>query len=346
MHAAPHRPFSSVTQIENRDLLPDDPLVSVCIVTYNQETMIRDAVDSALLQDFDAPYEIIIGDDYSTDGTRDILRRYQHAHPDRIRLNLHDEHYEGITARKNMVVNLSTARGKYIALLDGDDYWISTNKLRHQVAGFETDPDTALSFHDAEVRYESEEAHARHAARSEPIEEGERFSSRCAPTLSQDRWFTHEEMIHGRCTHGFFYVPASSVMFRRASFCPVPDWFWSVYFADKVMQVYLSQLGRTRYHRDLLSCRRFTTQSVSTKPLTLLENKLLIQESHILREVCPGYRAHGMLSAAYLWQMRHWLGKSRYRRAFLCLARAVPNYLTLRLREAVRWLTSALPSNS
>lgn len=346
MSAAPQRPFSSVTQIANRDLLPASPLVSVCIVTYNQETMIRDAVDSALLQDLDVPYEIIIGDDYSTDGTREILRRYQHAHPDRIRLNLHGEHYEGITARKNMVVNLSTARGKYIALLDGDDYWISTSKLRHQVADFEANPDVTLSFHDAEVRYENEEARARHAARSESIEEGERFSNRCSPALARDRWFTHKEMIHGRCKEGPFYVPASSVMFRRSSFCPVPDWFWGVYFADKVMQIYLSQQGRTRYHRDLLSCRRFTTQSVSTEPPSLLQADLLIQESHIVREVCPEYRAYGMLSAAHLWQMRHWLGKSRYRRAFSSFAQALPNYLNLRFRQATRWLTSALSGKS
>lgn len=342
-HVDPSRLQSEVTHIENRSLLPENPLVSVCIVTYNQEHLIRDAIDSALYQNFDAPYEIIVGDDFSTDGTRAVLRRYQNAHPDRVRLNLHDEHYEGITARKNMVENLSSARGKYIALLDGDDYWISTNKLQTQVACLESNPEVALTFHDAQVRYENDAARKRLATRwSNAFEEGAHYSKRCAPVLSSDRRFSHREMIHGRCREGSFYVPASSVMFRRASFSPVPDWYWKVYFGDKVMQIYLSQFGETQYHANLLSCRRFSTQSVSTKPQSIRETNLFIQESHVMREVCPHYNAYGALSAAHLWQMRHWLAKAEYGQAWGCFTQAVPNYLNFRFQQLTRWVNKIL----
>lgn len=333
--------LEAITQVEAEAQLPSTPRVSVCIVTYNQAGLIQDALDSALEQKTDFPYEIVVGDDCSEDGTREILRRYQQAHPESIRLNLHEEHYEGITARKNMVTNLQAARGKYVALLDGDDYWMSPDKLRVQTAYLEANPDTALSFHDAETQYATPAARRRHAERTPHLpEEGSRYSDRFPDALARDRDFSHQEMIAWGCDAGAFSVPASSVMFRQALFTPVPDWFWEVYYADKIMQIYLSRDRDVRYHSDLLGARRFTANSVSTRPRTLAENRHIIREGEVVQNVCPAYSAHGSLSAAYLWEMRYWRRRSAYGKAIRCLMKALPNYTRLRAEQSLRWLAS------
>lgn len=104
--------------------------VTVCITTYNLERYIAQALESVLAQNTDFQYEIIVGDDCSTDGTRDILHRYQKDHPDKIRLILHKTN---IGVNKNDYSLINEAKGEYIAWLDGDDYWTDTDKLSKQV---------------------------------------------------------------------------------------------------------------------------------------------------------------------------------------------------------------------
>ena len=240
-----------------------------------------------------------------------------------------------------MVTNLESARGRYVALLDGDDFWISTDKLQKQTSYLDAHPGTALSFHNAEYRYRDAAALERHKERAASVPRGgSRFSERFLDVLSEDCSFNHNDMTAWRCARGKFSVPASSVMFRRSLFTPVPEWFWEVYYADKIMQMYLSEFGATRYHSDILSCRRFTAGSVSTRQQTLAETNLIIQESHVMQEVCSSYQAHGPLSACYLWQMRYWLERSRYGNALRCLVYAMPNYFQVRARQGMRWLTS------
>ena len=115
----------------------DKPLVSVCIQTYQHAPYIRECIDSVLMQETNFPFEIILGEDDSTDGTREICIEYHNRHPDIIRLFLRSEKdkiyiNDEKTGRFNYIQNLKEAKGRYIALLDGDDYWISKNKLQQQ----------------------------------------------------------------------------------------------------------------------------------------------------------------------------------------------------------------------
>jgi glycosyltransferase involved in cell wall biosynthesis len=136
--------------------LPAAPLVSVKIITYQQSAYIAQALDSVLSQDAPFPYEICLGEDGSTDGTREICQDYLARHPDRIRLLLRDRNNPARRRCRepyihNSIATLRATRGKYVALLDGDDCWTSASKLRKQVECMEADDACSLCFHPVEV---------------------------------------------------------------------------------------------------------------------------------------------------------------------------------------------------
>lgn len=115
-----------------------NPVVSVCVITYKHAAFIEECLDSILMQETDFPFEIIIGEDNSTDGTREICKRYADQHPDKIRLFLRRlNHKIEVNGNKtfhfNLIENLKAARGEYIALCEGDDYWLVKDKLQKQV---------------------------------------------------------------------------------------------------------------------------------------------------------------------------------------------------------------------
>lgn len=117
------------------------PLISVCMITYNHADYIAAALDSILMQNGDFKLEIIIGEDCSTDSTRDILLVYREKYPDIVRLLLHEKN---VGMNQNFIQTLQACQGEYIAILEGDDYWIDTLKLQKQLNFLESNPDFTL----------------------------------------------------------------------------------------------------------------------------------------------------------------------------------------------------------
>ena len=129
-------------------------LISVIVITYNQETTISRTLDSILMQQCHLPIEIVIGEDCSTDGTGDICRQYQQQHPDIIRL-FSNETNKGIV--DNYFDCLLACRGKYIADCAGDDFWIDERKLEKELLLMERHPamtlvHTAWQYYDEKTR--------------------------------------------------------------------------------------------------------------------------------------------------------------------------------------------------
>lgn len=118
------------------------PLVSVYIATYNQEAFIRQAIDSALAQRTDFEYEILVGDDCSSDGTGAICAEYQRRHPDKIRFITADRNVSKLGGNGTRLRHL--ARGEFLAPLEGDDFWTDTEKLQKQIEVFRSHPDVTL----------------------------------------------------------------------------------------------------------------------------------------------------------------------------------------------------------
>lgn len=127
-----------------------EPLVSVSMITYNHAPYIANAIQGVLQQKVDFPIELVIGEDCSTDGTRDIVFNYQKKHPDIIRV---------ITSEKNVGMKhngyrtTKACRGKYIAFCEGDDYWHAPDKLQKQVRYMEDHPECGLVYSSYDMYY-------------------------------------------------------------------------------------------------------------------------------------------------------------------------------------------------
>lgn len=121
-------------------------LVSIHMVTYNQRDFVGPAIESVLMQDYPC-YELVIGDDCSTDGTWEIIQEYQLKYPEKI-IAFRNERNIGITANCNEV--LKRCSGKFIAFFAGDDLFLP-GKISKQVAAMEADENIVLSYHDIEI---------------------------------------------------------------------------------------------------------------------------------------------------------------------------------------------------
>lgn len=112
-------------------MIKEQPVITVSVITYNHARFVRQALDSILMQDVNVPYEVIVMDDASTDGTQDILCEYRRKHPDIIRLYMR-RHNSGAWPTKNGWFLGERVRGRYSAVLEGDDYWTDPHKLQMQ----------------------------------------------------------------------------------------------------------------------------------------------------------------------------------------------------------------------
>lgn len=211
------------------------PVVSVIVTTYQHEHFISQCLDGILNQQTSFLFEIIVGEDGGTDKTREICISYAEKHPDKIRLFLRDRSLTSINDRSgNWMKSLNgrfclySARGKYIAICEGDDYWNDPLKLQKQVDYLEQHPNCSLSCHDAEVVDQNGKQLA--ASRLKPHER---------------KSLTPDELAMGG------YVLTLTMCYRNVvgevpevlSFCPNGDLMW---------QVLLARHGYAHYHEDII----------------------------------------------------------------------------------------------
>jgi glycosyltransferase involved in cell wall biosynthesis len=124
------------------------PLVSVSMITYNHAAYIAQAIEGVLQQQTKFHFELIIGEDCSTDGTREIVFDYQKKYPDIIRVITSDTN---VGMKKNGLRTLKACRGKYIAFCEGDDYFHHPRKLQKQADYLESNPDCGLVYTNYDV---------------------------------------------------------------------------------------------------------------------------------------------------------------------------------------------------
>lgn len=128
-------------------------MVSVNMITYNHAPFIAQAIEGVLQQKTNFPFELIIGEDCSTDGTREIVFEYQKKYPQIIRVIMSDQN---VGAKINSRRTKKACQGKYMAYCEGDDYWHSPHKLQKQVDYFESHPECGLVFTDYDLYYNTE----------------------------------------------------------------------------------------------------------------------------------------------------------------------------------------------
>jgi glycosyltransferase involved in cell wall biosynthesis len=218
-----------------------EPKVSVEMIVYNQAEFIAQTLDSVLNQKTTFEWEIVVGDDLSTDGTREILRSYAAECPERIRLLLHQRrlgpHKPGLEGKHNFLTTLRACRGEYIALLEGDDYWTDDHKLEKQVQFLDTRPDCSLCCHAVAVEYSG--------ARSQHWGAAIGGSSESIYSLEEFLRFDTKPQI-----------AAPSMVFRRRALRNLPTWFDEVFNGDYALQVLLAEQGNVGYLPDCMAVHR------------------------------------------------------------------------------------------
>lgn len=145
--------FQNKEVVEYSNTVNEKPLATVLVQTYNQKGYIRTCLDGLLQQQTTFDFEIIIGDDESTDGTREICLEYAQQYPSSIRLILHDREnqikiFNEPSANFNALYNLFISRGKFIAFCEGDDVWTDKSKLEKQVKFLQEQPSYSFTYHD------------------------------------------------------------------------------------------------------------------------------------------------------------------------------------------------------
>jgi glycosyltransferase involved in cell wall biosynthesis len=277
-----------------------DNKVSVLITTYNQEKYVTQAVESALRQQADFPFEIVIGDDCSTDHTRDILKALSKSHPERIRLWLRDQKGEGLPGKINFVETLKACQGQFIALLDGDDYWTDVQKLQKQVNFLDGHSDYAFCFHNAGIVREGETP-----------DPAKRF---CAPDQKQTS--TLEDLTRGN------FIFAGSVMFRRGLFGEFPDWFYTALTGDWLLHLFNAQHGKIGYLDEVMAVYRVhagSSWSSNSPRLRLTDQIDLLDKinAHLEFKYDKTIKATQYQSLAELAEIAYWQGDPNGARTFL-----------------------------
>lgn len=243
------------------------PLVSICIITYRHARFIRQCVEGMLAQETDFPYEILIGEDESDDGTREICLELATAHPDRVRVLLHRRQDVVIVdgqprGTHNLMATLAQARGEFVALCEGDDYWTDPKKLQIQVAYLHANADCVGCFHEASlVDADSRELQAEFFKRSRPN-----------PKPKYDR---------RDCLSLMSVYPTCSLFYRRAAF-DAPEWYMKRscdFFFDLVITAY----GKLGYiDRRMAAYRRHEGGIWSCKAVTLHLVEQIVRLKHLL----------------------------------------------------------------
>lgn len=214
--------------------------VSVLVMTYNHERFISQALESVLMQKVTFEYEILISEDRSTDDTRNRVLNIHAKYPDRIRLLLSETN---LHSNEIVVRGIEASKGQYVALLDGDDYWLCPYKLQKQVDFLETHPECAMCFHNVDVLYEDEDIdpHPFHA--DEPKS---RFSRPVPKPIS-----TLRDLVRGN------FIQNCSTFFRRGLFREFPSWYYNFFpITDWPLHILNAQHGHIGYIDEVLGVYR------------------------------------------------------------------------------------------
>jgi glycosyltransferase involved in cell wall biosynthesis len=206
------------------------PKVSVAMITYNHENFIAQAIRSVLMQDIDFPIELVVGEDCSTDGTRNIVKELAEKHPNKIKTLLRDKNLGGCENFRQVTAACS---GEYIAILEGDDYWTSPNKLQRQVDFLESHPEYAICFHNV-IRV---------------CEDRSKEPQNYCP-VNQKIISTLKDLIVEN------FIPTCSVMFRRGLYSEFPDWCYNLAMGDWPLHIFNAQHGKIRYLNEVMGVYR------------------------------------------------------------------------------------------
>lgn len=227
--------------------VPQHPKVSVCFITYNHVKYIRIALDSILSQETEFPFELVIGDDCSTDGTSDIVRAYAEKYPNIIRAYIHPENLTqyGLPGKYNFTHAFYQCRGEYVIHIEGDDYYTDNKKFQKQADFLDTNPNLSACFHNALMLFE--DGSGREDYNINPPD--------------QKALITVQDLLSER---EIWFMATASVMIRKSVIGNrFPDWFFKTKSGDIPLYVILADRAPIGYLPDVMSVYRRNTAGLS-----------------------------------------------------------------------------------
>ena len=212
--------------------------VSVICNAFNQQAYIRETLESLVSQQTDFAYEILVHDDASTDQTPAIIREFAEKYPDLVRPLFQAENQYSKGARIYLDIQIPRARGDYLALCEGDDYWTDPLKLQKQLDAMERHPELDLCAHAASM-----------------VAADTKVFLRTLGPGTETRVIPVEEVIRG----GGGFVATNSLFFRKSAYDRVPAFRRSFPF-DYAMQIHGALRGGLLYLADNMSAYRVSAQ--------------------------------------------------------------------------------------
>ncbi len=290
------------------------PLVSVRLVTYNHEKYIAQCLESILMQRTHFPFEVIVGEDCSTDRTREIVLAYAERHPDKMRVLPAEAN---LGAMPNSYRVQQACRGKYHAMIEGDDYWIDPRKLQKQVDLMEANPDMTLCFHNVFVV------------------NGDNSSARLYYTDAMPDTLTFAETSR-------ISTPVVSHLARSDVLASLPEWRLKIWCGDVLFRLWCAHHGKVGYLNDVMAVYRRHSNGLTARVIaqpkkrfsetiflyqqfdretgyqhTDLMQKLVKREREAWRRQQLGWRYYLLRPGTFVARLKQYAqAVARYRRGF------------------------------
>lgn len=249
--------------------------VSVCTITYNHGHYLAQAIESVMMQKRDFALEMIIGEDCSTDNTREILRDYAARYPDVIKPIYHEKN---VGSANNSFACLTACTGQYIAALEGDDYWSDPLKLQKQIDFLDSHLDYAISAHNVViVGGEGESAANTKLYYTEPP-----FDS-----------YTVEELSKGNV------LPTAACVYRNnftSGPTPTgfPEWFKQAKIGDFCLHMLAARFGKIKYFPEVMGAYRVHQGGVWSVQNEVMRNAALFDTIQLLKPEFSGKARQGL----------------------------------------------------
>lgn len=260
-------------ETSDRNRLCQKPLVSVLMVTFNHETSIARAIESALDQVTDFEYEIVIGEDCSRDKTRDICFEFQKRFPEKIRILWSDENVFKMCGNGPRVC--SKCRGEFIAILEGDDCWINRHKLQKQVEVLQQNPSVGICIGGGVLHY---------------VQGGEEFpydGFLFKPGKMRGRDFLNQVLFEGWRVKRGLTVLTPSVMLRKSALESARKKYdiftWNLITLDTLCWAGVASVSDAYYLQDEVAQYNITPGSASFNPALDLDGDSSVVKVYFAR---------------------------------------------------------------
>lgn len=267
------------------------PLVSACIISYNQQDYIAEAIEGALSQTVDVPYEIVISDDCSTDNTPQIIDEYAQK-DSRIRVL---KRTKNVGMHQNWYDAINTCNGEFISLCEGDDFWEDKNKLAQQLAVLQSDDQLTGCFTNADI------LDANKKLEKSSYVYLQKFNLSANDLLS----------LH------YNPVPTCTIMFRKSSFKGFPTNYYQSPFADRILHTLLILQGNYFYLNKSTAVYRKHENGIWSGLQIEKQQANMLRSLEVIRQIVPSENQKLLVRKSILRQLDLMLYHHRSEQAFL-----------------------------